>query len=332
MNTKKLLAIILALVLILALSPTVVFAEEDYDNITLSIASAYDTSSVVVKAAEKFKEIVEEESGGAVKCNIIPGGSLGSSEDICEAVTVGGIEMAAMDFQVIYMYAPKYYFTDAPYVLKNYQHLLNVWDSHLGEEMRELCAAQNTILFRPFYRGNRIFTSNVPLNTVDDLSGIKLRLPVIDYWITIFSNLGAQPISIPLNDLYMSLETNAAEASEGPADQIRSYALYEVQDYLTLTNHCPVTALLTMNKAVYDGLNDKTRDLVDKAALESSEWATDWMIENENSIIEELGEKGMTIIEPDRESFEVAIAPTMEQLFKDYFDVTDYEEVMSLAP
>ena len=326
---KKFLACVLVLVAVLA--PISAFAD-GYDNITLNIASAYDSSSVVVKAAEKFKEIVEEESDGAVKCNIIPGGSLGSSEDICEAVTVGAVEMSAMDFQVIYMYAPKYYFTDAPYVLKNYQHLLNVWNSHLGEEMRELCAAQDTILFKPFYRGNRIFTSNVPINTVEDLSGLKLRLPVIDYWITIFSNLGAQPVSIPLNDLYMSLETNAAEASEGPADQIRSYALYEVQKYLSLTNHCPVTALLTMNKSVYDNLNEQTRALVDKAAVESSDWATEWMVENENSIIQELADHGMEVVEPDRETFSSAIATTMDDLFVNYFDVTTYDEVSSLAP
>ncbi len=305
-----------------------------YNRTEIKIASAYDEESIVVKAARKFKELLERKTDGVVKVSVLPGGSVGNSEAINEAVTSQAIQMAASDAQLIYMYAPEYFFCEAPYIMKDSDHYFRFWNSPLGDKMRQRILEKGKIeIYKPYYRGNRIFMSKkTPIRTPDDFKGLKLRIPVIDTWVAIFKQFGAEPVPIPLNDLYISLSTGVVGASEGPADQLWSFALYEVQEYLSITNHVPTMGLLTINTDFLRKQNPKTQEVIRGAATEASDWASDLSKKREGELINRMvTEKKMKLITPvDKSQFAAKIRDKIDELFRTKWNVTTYADLLKL--
>ena len=305
-----------------------------YNRTEIKIASAYDEESIVVKAARKFKEIIERKTEGAVKVNVLPGGSVGNSEAINEAVTAQAIQMAATDAMLIYMYAPEYFFCEAPYIMKDSDHYFRFWNSALGDKMRQRVLDKGKIqIFKPLYRGSRIFMSKkTPIRSPEDFKGLKLRIPVIDTWVTIFKQFGAEPVPIPLNDLYISLSTGVVSATEGPADQLWSFALYEVQEYLSITNHLPTMGLLTINQDFLRKQNEKTQEVIRAATQEAAEWGSDLSKKRENELIDKMvREKGMKLVTPvDKSVFAGKIRDKIDELFRTKWNVTTYADLSKL--
>jgi tripartite ATP-independent transporter DctP family solute receptor len=305
-----------------------------YNRTEIKIASAYDEESIVVKVARKFKEIIERRTEGVVKVNVLPGGSVGNSEAINEAVTLQAIQMAATDAMLIYMYTPEYFFCEAPYIMKDSDHYFRFWNSALGDKMRQKVLDKGKIqIFKPFYRGSRIFMSKkVPIRSPEDFKGLKLRIPVIDTWVTLFKQLGAEPVPIPLNDLYMSLSTGVVSATEGPADQLWSFALYEVQEYLSLTNHLPTMGLLTINQDFLRKQNENTQKVIWSATQEAAEWGSDLSKKRETELIDKMvKEKGMKLVIPvDKSVFAAKIRDKIDELFKTKWNVTTYADLSKL--
>ncbi len=305
-----------------------------YNRTEIKIASAYDEESIVVKVARKFKEIIERKTEGAVKVNVLPGGSVGNSEAINEAVTLQAIQMAATDAMLIYMYTPEYFFCEAPYIMKDSDHYFRFWNSALGDKMRQKVLDKGKIqIFKPFYRGSRIFMSKkAPIRSPEDFKGLKLRIPVIDTWVTLFKQFGAEPVPIPLNDLYISLSTGVVSATEGPADQLWSFALYEVQEYLSITNHLPTMGLLTINQDFLGKQNEKTQKVIWAATQEAVEWGSDLSKKRETELIDKMvKEKGMKLVTPvDKSVFAAKIRDKIDELFKTKWTVTTYADLSKL--
>lgn len=299
-------------------------------KVTIRLASAFEPGHILCKAGEKFKELVEQYSNGEIEVQTFFGGVMGSEEEIVEAVSVGALEMNTGGGNIIQIFAPQYYFFDSPFVMKDWNHFLRVWNGPLGEKAREeILKNGNTLILGVVYRGVRHFTSNKPIKTPDDLKGIKLRLPQLPTWIKVWQALGANTVPVPLTELFTALQTGVADASEGDPPQILSFHLYEVQKYLSLTGHLVQTGYLSINKSFFDKLSKEHQEIILRAGKEATEWAAQQIVEREQEIIKELESKGMEIVVPDIEAFREKAKPVVEELFRTQWTVTTWEEVLS---
>ncbi|NSW77327.1 MAG: TRAP transporter substrate-binding protein [Candidatus Atribacteria bacterium] len=299
-------------------------------EVTIRLGSAFDPNHILCQAAQKFKDLVEERSNGAIEVQLFLGGAMGSEEECTEAVSIGALEMQAGGGLPIKTFAPQYYFFDSPYVMKDWNHFQRVWASPLGDKMREeIIKNGNTMYLGVVYRGVRHFTSNKPVRTPDDLKGIKLRLPQLPTWVKVWEAIGASTVPIALTELFTALQTGVADASEGDVTQILSFRLYEVQKYLTLTGHLVQTGALTINKPFFDKLKKEYQDIVLQAGKEATDWASNTIVAKEAELIKELEAKGMQIIQPDAEAFRAKAKPAVEELFKTEWTVTTWDEVLS---
>jgi TRAP-type C4-dicarboxylate transport system substrate-binding protein len=179
------------------------------------------------------------------------------------------------------------------------------------------------------YRGLRQTTSKKPIYTPADMHGLKLRLPTVKTWIAVWKEIGADPVPIPLPDLYKSLKEGNAEASEGDLPQIASFKLDEVQSHLIVTNHLVQTGGMMINKKFFDGLPKQDQELILKASKQACEWANDKIRKGESKLLLDLQRKGMQVIIPDAESFRTKGKPSVEALFKAEWPVTTWTEVLS---
>ena len=269
----------------------------------LRIASPFKAGHILVDAAQKFKELVGQGSGGRLDVQIDAGTK--SEEVINKANRTGEIEMQSNGTMFLQDYAPPYYFFTGPYVMKDFEHYMRAWNGKLGQAARAQLEKNDLKYLATIYRGLRQMTTKKPVYTPADVYGLKLRLPNVPTWLTVWKAMDASPIAVPLPELYNSLKTGRAESSEGDLPQISSFKLDEVQTHLIITNHLVQTGGILIHKPFFDRLSKADQDLIVKAAKETEEWANNKIKTGEAGILVDLQRKGMQVVIPDAESFRV---------------------------
>jgi TRAP-type transport system periplasmic protein len=294
---------------------------------TIRLSSTFPKGHLLIDAGEKFKEIVEKGSQGKIKVEIQPGA--GSEKDVDEWCSQGKVEMQVTGGQPLQVSAPQYFFFNAPYVMKDFDHFMRVWNGSLGKKAREEVAKKGSQMYLGIVnRGMRQTTSKKALKTAADVQGLKLRLPQVPTWIAVWKEIGADPVAIPLPELYNSLKDGKAEASEGDITQIASAKLNEVQSFLTMTNHLVQTGGMLINKPFFDKLSKSEQKLVLKPSKDATSFANAKIKAGEGKILDDLKAKGMTVVKPDAESFRAKAKPAVENLFKTEWPVTTWEKVL----
>ncbi len=298
------------------------------DKKIIRIGSPFRTGHILVEAAEKFKTALERDSGGRFLVELQVGTV--SEEVINDQCSRGVIEMQSNGHRALEIFAPQYFFFNAPYVMKDFDHFMRVWRAGLGRKAVETVEKNGNVKYLGIvYRGLRQTTSKKPIYTPADVYGLKLRLPTVHTWVAVWKELDAAPITIPLPELVKSLREGTAEASEGDLTQITSFRLDEVQSHLTLTNHLVQTGGMMINKAFYDSLSREDQGLVNRAVEEATEWANNKIRTGETALLIELQRKGMTIVIPDADLFRAKGKPAVEALFAKEWPVTTWQEVLA---
>ncbi len=294
---------------------------------TIRIGSPFKPGSILVDAAEKFKELVEKGSGGRIEVQIDAGTK--SEEAVNKMNRTGEIEMQSNGTMFLQDYAPPYNFFTGPYVMKDFEHYMRAWNSKLGQDARAQLERNDLKYLGTVYRGLRQMTTQKPVYTPADVYGMKLRLPNIPAWMAVWKAIGADPVGVPLPELYSSLKTGKAEASEGDLPQIQSFKLNEVQSHLIITNHLVQTGGILIHKPFFDKLSKADQDLVVKAGKEAEEWANNKIKTGEAAILVDLQRKGMQVVIPDADSLRAMARPAVDELFKTQWSVTTWAEVLA---
>ena len=323
---KKQLQIVL-LTLIMLFSLTVTASAKD-----MFLASAFEEDHILVQMGYKFKDLVEEYTDGEINVIIAFGGALGGETALIEQTSIGSVDGTLTGTQPISLYAEEYYWFSTPYVIKDFNVSMDLWNSQLGEEIRKTVLKNGNIrILNLVYRGFRNTTANVKITTPQQLGteGVRLRLPIIPEWVNVWKEIGANIVTVDLAELFSALQMGVANATEGPAAQILTTHLDEVQKYLIMTKHQAETGNISLNEDYYQSLTDQQKRAVDRAAIEAAEWASSVQMAEEKKQIEELQKKGMEIVIPDYEAFLEAAKPAikrmcMEQWAVDYEDIEEY--------
>lgn len=295
---------------------------------TIRIGSPFKPGHILVEAAERFKELLEKESGGRFAVEVQAG--VKSEEEINDLCSKGLIEMQSNGHRALEIFGSQYFFLNAPYVFKDLAHVLRVWEGPIGQKARATVEKNGNVTYLELVsRGLRQTTSKKPLYTPVDVYGLKLRLPTVKTWIAVWKEMGADPVPIPLPELYKSLKEGKANASEGDLPQIASFKLNEVQNYLTITNHLVQTGGIMIHKTFLDGLSKADQDLVRKAAKEAAAWANEKMKTGELKLLIELQRKGMQVVIPDADAFREKAKPAVEGLFQTEWPVTTWAEILA---
>jgi TRAP-type C4-dicarboxylate transport system substrate-binding protein len=298
------------------------------DKVTIRIGSPFKPGHILVDAADRFKSLAEERSGGRIAVTVDAGTK--SEEQVSILNSKGELEMQSNGHHSLENFARPYFFFNAPYVMKDFDHFMRVWDGKLGQAARDMAEQKGNVKFLGMvYRGLRQTTAKKPMYTPADVYGVKLRLPVVPTWIAAWKALDADPVPLPLPELYPGLKSGKADASEGDLPQIASFKLDEVQSHLIITNHLVQTGAMIINKSFFERLSRSDQELVTRAAKDACDWANARMKTGELGLLLDLQRKGMQVVIPDAESFRAKAKPAIEELFKKEWPVTTWAEVLA---
>lgn len=266
----------------------------------------------------EFKNEVEARSED-IGVNVFTGGSVGTQRQLQEQLQLGTIEIVATASDIVEL-AGEFTIFDLPFLFSDADHARRAMDGDLGARLNEVLIERRGIRVLAFGElGFRHITNNVrPIETPEDLAGLKLRTPSNELRIEAFQTLGASPTPIPYSELYSALQQGVVDGQENPVGTIEEQSLFEVQDYLSLTNHVYTPAYIIVNENWWQGLPDETRTVLEEAAKAAAGTQRDIIAGGTEEIIAAAESEGMQVNRPDTAPFAEATKPVW-QSFEDEF-------------
>ncbi len=298
----------------------------------VNVASTFPGGSPQDEGLNRFAELVAERSNGRFEVIIHTGGAMGSERETYEQLSDGSVEFGAVGTNDISTFYPAYAISEVPYIFTNIDQFWGYWNGPLGREIHDLQEEQDGVrTVGVVLRGARYLTTNRPIESVEDVRGLSIRLPPVEYWFAVWEHWGTLPESIDFAEVYLALQTGTVEAQENPPETILNYNFHEVQDYLIATEHIFSAARYQMSMEWFNRLSQDDQEMFLQAMDEATEYANSLTVDGDERFVRQLVEEhGMTLIEVDQEEWAEAARPVLERLAAEEWDPDHYAGLMEL--
>ena len=248
------------------------------------------------RATKVFAEEVEKASGGKMKIRAIGAAALGSDLQMQQALIGGAQEMMVGSTATLVGITKEMALWDTPFLFDNAKEADVVLDGPVGQKVMDKLQEKGLVGLVYWENGFRNLTNNKRAVTkLEDMDGIKLRVMQNNVFIDSFKTLGANAVPLPFSELFTALETKTVDGQENPYNTILSSKFYEVQKYLTVTNHVYSPWIVLVSKKYWDGLSkDEHKVLMDAAKKSRDFERLDTRAEAEKALTD-LKAKGMQV-------------------------------------
>lgn len=247
-------------------------------------------------AMKKFAEDVAKSTENRVEIQVFDGGILGGDDKMLQATQSGTLELYVGGVAPLSGKIKEVQIFDFPFMFANREEAGAVLNGPVGRKMLDRMSEIGLTGLAWSEFGFRNLTNSVkPIKTVDDISGLKLRVmqnPVaLDTW----KALGANAVTMSFSEVFSALETKALDGQENPLAHIYANRIYEVQKYVTMTNHVYSPVAIVASKTWFESLPEADRNAVMTAAADASAYQAKLIAENEGKITDQLKETGIEI-------------------------------------
>jgi len=252
----------------------------------------------IVIGMEKFAEIVAAKSGGKIKVNLFPGGVLGGDAQNVSALQGGTIDMMSLNAGILASQVKDFEVFDFPFMFATSAEADAVVDGPFGRALLDKLDAKGIRGLAYWELGFRNITnSKRPIVKVEDIAGLKLRVIPNAINVDWVKALDANPTPMAFPEVYAGLEQKAIDGQENPLTVINANKLYEVQKFVTLTNHQYNPQAVIISKKLWDSLSDAEKKLIADAAAEATVVQRKASREQTKEALENLKKNGMTVSE-----------------------------------
>lgn len=260
------------------------------------------------KGATEFKKIVEEKTNGEIKIELYGNGSLaGSGREIQEGAKIGTIDIGISSTPMAQLNQYQDIFS-LPYIFSTREEAWEVLDGPIGDRVGEKLSEHNLKHLAYWEDGFRQITNDKhPIESLEDFKGLRIRVPESEVRIETFKSLGASPLPMAWSELFTALQQGSIEGQENPLSVVSSSSFYDVQKYLTISNHVYSPATLFINQNKWNALSEEQQQIIIEAAHAGRDINRNLNEEQDAELVKELEEKGMHVtvledIQPFREA------------------------------
>ena len=291
---KKVISMFLAAALaVTTLASSTVFAA-GAKKITISVPDP--ESSYIYAAAQEFANRAAEYSNGTLEFTISGNGSLygGDTAAGIKQLGAGSLQMLILASSVYANFVPGFNVISVPYMFDDQAQLLEYLNSDIATELFNRVNDMNITVAGKWTRSFREVTnSKKPITAPEDLKGIVLRVPNNSLYVEFFSKCGAVTTPMNFSEVYNALQLNTLDGQENPVDVPFSNKFYEVQKYISFTNHMADAWVVGINSKLFDSLDDDQKAAIEKAGAEVQQWNVDMMAEQDQVALQTLLDNGM---------------------------------------
>lgn len=322
---KKLFILLLASCLLIYFATFLSLAEE---KTVLRFSSQLGIDHPELKAVLVMADLVSRRTNGRIEIQIFPSGQLGNDLETVEDTINGNLDLLSNGF---YDFFPPLSIVLMPYIWKNMDQVLSFYESPFGLEIKQqvLDKLGVRILGIIKYGWRYTTTSNVPIETIEDMKGLKLRIPGDRSHKAWADAMGLKATPMSFSELYLALRQGVVDGQDNPLPTINAAKFYEVQKYLIATKHILAHNYLYINEKSFQKLSKDDRKIIQEAAQVASAYNNMLVDKAERNLVEKLENEGMTLIVPEIEPMAKASAKIIPKYIENEEEKKIYEQIIS---
>jgi C4-dicarboxylate-binding protein DctP len=267
--------------------------------------------------AQRFQELVKEKTDGAVVVEVYPNSQLFGDDKVLEAMLLGDVQMAAPALSKFSRYTDVLALYDLPFLFKDLDAVDRFQQSEHGQTMLDAISDKGLIGLGYLHNGMKQLSASEPLRVPEDAAGKKFRIMSSDVLEAQFEAVDAAPLKKPFSEVFTLLQTKAIDGQENTWSNIYSKKFFEVQPYITESNHGLLDYMVVTSKEFWSGLGEEQRAAV-KAALDEAlafgnQKARDKAIEDKQKIADSGRSEIIELTPEERAQWVEAMQPVWEQ-------------------
>nr|WP_234397024.1 TRAP transporter substrate-binding protein [Bacillus massiliglaciei] len=265
----------------------------------------------------KFKELVEEKSGGKMKVQNYFDATLGDDLKMTEALQAGMQEITVPSTSPLVGIIPEYGIYDFPFVFQTSEEAYSVLDGKVGQKLLDKLPDYGLVGLGYWENGFRQLTnSKHPVKTAADFKGLKIRTMQNEVHLDAFEKLGANPSPMAFSEVFTALESHTVDGQENPLATIVTQKYDEVQTNLSLTNHVYTPFVFLVSKKFWDGLSEEEQKILRESAEEARDYQREVNRKDNESALKKLEDAGMEVnevSEAEREKMKEIVQPVTDK-------------------
>lgn len=288
------------------------------DTRTIKLAHSLDVNHSVHKAMSKMGEDLVNISGGKMQLEIYPSQQLGTERECIELLQIGSLDMTKVSVGVMENFAPQMKVFGLPFLFRDKNHAFDVLDGPIGQELLDE-GTKYWIKGLGYYdAGSRSFyTKDKPINSPEDLKGLKIRVMESVTAMNMVNSLGGSATPISWGELYTSLQQGVVDGAENNPPSFYLSRHYEVCKFYSLDEHTVLPDVLIIGTHLWEQLSDQEKKWMQKAVDNSIIYQRELWAEAEKEALEEVQKAGVQIIYPDKTMFSSKVQDVYSDIKKD---------------
>jgi tripartite ATP-independent transporter DctP family solute receptor len=276
----------------------------------LKWAHVYEVGEPYHTEALWAAEEIKKRTGGKFQIDVFPASQLGNENQINEALGLGTVDMIYTGVAFAGSIHKPIAITNAPYVLRDFDHWKAYRDSPLFREIAKGYEDKtgHKVMSLTYY-GQRMVTANKEIKKPEDMKGMKLRVPPAPLFLMFTKSVGANATPIAFAEVYLALQQGTVDGQENPLPTIMAKKFYEVQSHIMLSGHITESLLVIAGGHVWRKLSDDEKKTFNEVLIQAAAKATDQIRASEQKLADEFRKLGKTVVEVDRSAFRAAALP-----------------------
>lgn len=289
------------------------------EKITLKFGHVLAPTHPYNLGAMKFAEILKNNKSVNVEVEVFHSSQLGNERDLTEGLQLGTVDIALAPGTVA-MFEPKMALFDLPYIFRDHQHAYAVVDGPIGTELAKDLPKKGLRLLAYWENGYRNVTnSRRPIEKPEDLNGLKIRVSENKVHVATFKAFGCNVTAMAFGEVFTALQQKTIDAQENPLAIIVSSKFYEVQPYVSLTEHVYMPAHLLIAEARWQSFPENVRTAIQAAAIEARDYERKIIAESDAKYIAQLNAAGIKVNSVDKKPFVEMVKNTVWKEFEGEF-------------
>jgi C4-dicarboxylate-binding protein DctP len=250
-------------------------AAANAEPITIKFSHVVAETTPKGVGANHFKACAEEKLGDKVVVEVYPNSQLFNDDNVLEAMLLGDVQLAAPSLSKFNKYTKKLDIFDLPFLFDDLDAAERFQNSEAGQSLLTSMEDKGILGLGYWHNGMKQLSANKALKVPADAEGLKFRIQSSDVLAAQFEAVHAVPVKKPFSEVFMLLQTNAIDGTENPWSNIFTQKFFEVQDYITESNHGLLDYLLVTSAEFWNELPDDVRPVLDGCIAEATKAAND---------------------------------------------------------
>jgi len=322
--SKKVLAIVLAMVMLVALVAGCGGAKKEEKKAegakyTFRLGETHPAEHPTAQADKEFAKLVSERSKGRITINVFPGAQLGEEKAVIEQVQLGAVEFTRVSSGPLAEFNKQLGVFSLPYIFDSNEHMWKFLNGAAGEKLLKGLESSKFMGLAYFEPGDRNFYAKKPITKLEDLKGMKIRVIQNKINMDMIAALGASATPMPWGEVFSGLQTGVIDAAENNWPSFLSSNHYQVAKYWISDAHQRVPEVLMMSKVAWDKLSDEDKKIIKQAAVDTVKIQRDLWAKSEKDAEAKVRAAGVTVVSvADLKPWQAAVKPVIDKYGTDY--------------